>query len=94
MKLGLWFASLIPGFTKKVLAALGMSVVSITGLQVIWGSMQDQIMSNIGALPSATMGLLGLAGFGQALSYILGAVAARIALSALVNSSRIIGTSS
>lgn len=91
MPLAAWFASLVPGLTKRVLAALGFGVVVVTGVNAIYGQLEGYIYSSLGQIPSSVLLLLNLGGLGDGLNIVIGAVAARIGLYVLTNSSRIIG---
>lgn len=91
MKLAAWIASLVPSLVAKILAALGMGVLTVTGFTVAWNSVKALIISNFSAMPASIMGLASLAGVGEALGIIFGAITARVAYSALVSSSKIVG---
>lgn len=86
-----WLAALIPSFVGRVLAALGMGVVTMTGFDVAWGQVHDLIISNVQGLPAAAAGLAGLAGVGEGLGIVLGAISARVAFTVLMSSARIAG---
>lgn len=70
-------AATLPG---RVLAALGIGWVTYAGLSAIAGSVITAFQNAWGAIPSDVLGLLQLAGFGEAFGIVLGAVLARVAL--------------
>jgi hypothetical protein len=93
MNLTSWILALVPSLTRQILLSLGMGLMTITGISVAWSQVQSAILSDIGSLPSSVLGLAGLCGAGDAIGIMLGAIVARVTLSALINSSRIIGLS-
>lgn len=94
MNLAAWIASLVPSLVGRVLAALGMGLITIGGLTVISSQLLGYITSSIGGLPADVLGILGLAGLGDALNIVVGAITARLSLYALTQSSKVIGTAS
>lgn len=94
MNFGAWIASLVPSLVGRVLAALGMGLVTIGGLDVISGILVGYIHTSIGGFPSDVLGLLGLAGLGDGLNIVVGAIVARLTLYSITQSSKIIGTAS
>jgi hypothetical protein len=87
----LWLASLLPSFVARVLAAMGMGVVTFTGWSVVWGQVRDLIVSNFVGLPSAIAQLAGLAGVDVGLGIILGAITTRVAYVSVASAARIVG---
>lgn len=75
-----FLASAVGPLAKKVLIALGFGVVSYGGLAVLYSSVQSQVVSSFGQLGGATLQIISLAGFPQAVGIILSALAARVAL--------------
>ena len=63
---------------KKVLTALGMGVVSYAAITAALAGVTSAITSAYGAITGDIAAILSLAGFGQAMGIILGAMAARI----------------
>lgn len=89
--LALWLASIVPGLTKRVLAALGFAVVMVAGLEAVTAQLIGYIYSSVGGITGDTLALINLAGFSTGLNIIIGAISARLALYVLANSSRIVG---
>jgi hypothetical protein len=85
-------AGLATPILARVLVALGMSAVTVTGVTLAWSALRSQLLVHIGGLPAATVQFLGLAGFWVALGMIFGAVSFVVALWALGNVVRIAGT--
>lgn len=75
---------------KKVLVAIGIGVISYTGIQFAFNQARDLVVSNYGMMASETAQLVNLAGVGQAIGIILGALAARVALIALSHFGRVL----
>lgn len=91
MPIAVWLAAIIPGLTGRVLAALGMGVVTFSGFQAALTVAEGLILSNMSGLPVAVAGLAGLAGVGTGLGIVLGAITARVAYLAVSNATKITG---
>lgn len=65
---------------KQVLLSLGLGVITYAGMSAALGAINTLIQSNLNGMMPAVAALLGLAGAGQALGIISGAVAYRIGL--------------
>jgi hypothetical protein len=89
--IALWLASLLPSFVARVLAALGMGVVSFTGWTIVWDQVKGLIISNFSGLPVAIAQLAGLAGADTGLGIILGAITMRITYVSVASAARIAG---
>ena len=89
--LGLLLASMVPTLVRKVLAALGFGIVTITGLTVVTDALKQNIINTFGGIPGDILAVANLAGMGTAINILLGALSARVALYVLLKSSRIIG---
>lgn len=63
---------------KKVLSALGFGVVSYAALTAALDGVKGALIAAYGGMTADIAGLLDLAGFGQAVGIILGAMVARI----------------
>lgn len=92
-KIGTWLASLTPTLVARVLASLGMGVVTITGITAAWDTLRDTLIAHVHGIPLDIAQLAGMAGVWDGLALILGAVAARVTLAALSSSKRILGLS-
>lgn len=86
-----WLAALLPSLVGRVLAALGMGVVTVAGFTIAWNSLKSLILSNFGGMASDIMGLANLAGVGEGLGILLGAITARVTFSALMSAKKIAG---
>lgn len=78
--IGAFLASAIGPLAKKVLIALGIGTVTYTGLQAAFDAVQTQVIANYGQLNGAALSIADLAGVGQAIGIILGALAARVSI--------------
>lgn len=66
---------LVGPMAKRLLASLGLGLVTMVGLSITADTLTDMVIANLGALPQAAIGLGGLFGFWEAIGLILGAVA-------------------
>lgn len=91
MKFGTWLLSLTQPLISRILIALGMSVVSITGVVEVLHQVKAQLASSWGALPAGVVGLVQLAGGGVGIGMIMGAISTRILLWQAARATQIIG---
>lgn len=89
--IAVWIAALLPSLVARVLAALGMGVVTFTGFTLAWVSLKTIIVNNFKGMPSDLVNLAGLAGAGEGLGIILGAITARVAFLAIQSGRKIAG---
>lgn len=68
---------------RRVFLALGLSVVTYTGLQLILDQISDYVITSIGGLSGAAVQLAALFGFQQLVGIILAAIATKLAMTQL-----------
>ena len=90
MGVGAFILALVQPIVARVFVALGFSLVSYVGMDVLMTQLATNAVSAWGALPSGILKLAGLAGVGQALSIIFGAIATRVLIWQLTKSTRMI----
>ncbi len=91
MPVGAFLLALVQPILARILVALGFSVVSLVGMQALLDGLIAATRNAWGGLPSQLLALAGLAGIGQALGIIMGAVLTRILIWQLSRATRIIG---
>lgn len=91
MKLGTWLLSLMSPLAGKLLAALGFSVITITGMEAILSQVRTQLVGGLAGMSADMFNLFLLAGGGQALGIITGALTTRLLLWQIQNATRIMG---
>jgi hypothetical protein len=91
------FATFLAGMAKplvaKVMIALGFQVVTITGVVVALDTLKGQMLTWVNQVPAAGLQLALLAGSGEALGIIFGAIAFRVTLWQIQNGTKILGGS-
>jgi len=83
MNLGAWFISLAGPAIRKVLASLGIGLVSYAALITALNSALGSAKSAFGGLGGESLSIIQLGGFPEALSVIAGALIARASMQAL-----------
>lgn len=73
-----WLISVAWPVVKKVLSALGVGILSYTGLTSVWDQMRDNITASWGAVGGATLQVASLAGIPDALGILLAAFAVHL----------------
>lgn len=75
-----WVLSLVEPIVGRILTALGISMVTVTGLDFVLDYLKAQLVSSINSLPADMLGLFLLSGMGQALGIVTGAITTRLML--------------
>lgn len=75
-----WLVSVAGPFIVQGLLALGVGVVTVSGLDVALNTAMSWCTTAVGGLPSTVVNVLAIAGFWQGFSYICGAFATRLAM--------------
>ena len=91
MKLGTWLLSLLQPAMSRVLAMLGFSVVTITGMDAMLTQLKQSVVTGLGGLSADMFNVFLLAGGGQALGIITGALTTKLLLWQVQNATRILG---
>lgn len=91
MKLGTWLLSLLQPAISRVLAMLGFSVVTITGMEALLTQLKQSVVSGLGVMGGDMFNVFLLAGGGQALGLITGALTTKLLLWQVQNATRILG---
>lgn len=74
MTLFTFLISLVGPLLVRILASLGLSLVTLTGLTIAADTLKQMIITNVGGLPAAGVQLGGLFGIWECMGIILGAV--------------------
>lgn len=88
--LGAFLSTAIGALAKKALVALGLGTLTYVGLDVAFNAAKAQVISSFGATSADSLALINLAGVGQAIGIILGALSARVGLAALSRIGRVL----
>jgi len=83
MPLAPLLVSIAGPFIKRALTALGIGVISYAAVQTALSAAVSQVQGAYGSIAGDIAGPLGLAGFGEAIGIILGALSARLAATQL-----------
>lgn len=94
MPFGTWLAAMASPMVAKVLMALGFQVVTITGMAASIAVVKGMFLEHLSSVPQAGLQLALLAGCGEAMGMIFGAIAFRLALWQIQSATRILGVSS
>lgn len=75
--------NLVGTLVGRVLIALGISVVTYTGITVTLDALKDQAISAFSGLPPEVFGILGILKVGQCISIVTSAIAAKLVIDGL-----------
>lgn len=93
MKFGVFLLAMMEPLLAKVLMALGFSVVSIVGMEAIITQLKSSFVADLQAMPADLLAVFQLAGGGLALGIIFGAMATKLTLWGIQQSTRLLGVS-
>lgn len=91
MPIAAWLAAMMGPLTARILMSLGFSVVTIVGVTATLDAIKGQFIASMNTLPAVGLQLAMLAGAGQAMGIILGAMATRVMLWQIQKGTRILG---
>jgi len=77
--------NLVGTLVGRVLVALGLSVITYTGVNATLEALKSQAVQSFTALPPEVFGMLGMMRVGQCISIITSAIAARLLLDGLTS---------
>lgn len=92
MNLTSWLIAMVGPVVAKILLTLGFSVVSIVGMDVVLDQIKALLLQHLQAVPAAALQVAMLAGVGEALGMLFGAIATKLVLWQMQNAARILGT--
>lgn len=83
MAIGGMLINIVGTLVGRVLIALGISVITYTGITVTLDALKDQAISAFSGLPPEVFGLLGILRVGQCISIVTSAIAVKLLLDGL-----------
>lgn len=78
-----WLMAAVTPLVRRVLIALGIGLVTYTGLDMVLTNVQASVIASIGGMTGASAQVAAILGFQQSVGIILGALATRLALTQL-----------
>ena len=93
MKFGTFLLALAEPLLAKILIALGLSVVSIVGVDAVIGTLKTQFVANLGSMPSLWLDFALYLWIGKGIGIIFGAITTRLALWSIQNATAVLGKS-
>lgn len=81
--IALWLFALVIPLARQALIALGIGMVTYTGLELILSQIQNAVITSIGGLTGAAAQLAALLGFQTAVGIILAAISTKLAMATL-----------
>ncbi|MEQ1742407.1 MAG: DUF2523 domain-containing protein [Candidatus Nitrotoga sp.] len=75
-----FLAAAVGPLAKKILLALGIGTITYTGLQAAFDAASAQVVANYGSMSGGSLAIADLAGVGQSIGIVLGALSARLAM--------------
>lgn len=91
MPFAAFLMAMVTPLVGRILLALGMAVVTFTGMDLVVNQVISSAQGAYGSMPATMLQLAGLAGIGQALSIITGAILTKVVIWQLQRSARILG---
>lgn len=91
MKLGTWLLAMIQPIIGRILSALGFTVVTITGLNLVIDQLKNMVRDGINTMPTDTLNIFLYAGGGHCLGAIFGAITTKLLLWQVQRATQILG---
>lgn len=88
MNVAAWLLTLVGPLVVRVIAALGFTAVTYTGVTALINQLVSTAQSNWSSMPTAVLQLCALSGIPQVLGMVFGAYMARVAMWAAVGAAR------
>lgn len=88
--LGAFLAGSIGALAKRAMLAIGLGTITYAGLQAAFDAAQTQVITHYGQLSGASLQLADLAGVGQTIGILLGALAARVGIAVVSKFGRVL----
>lgn len=92
MPLAAFLLALVGPLVGRVLLALGLSVLTIGGMEIVVSQLRDAIVAAGNSLAGDVLALFLISGGGSALGIVMGAINLRVALWAATRATRLVGT--
>jgi len=81
--LGSWLVSMVVPIAKKALIALGISVVTYTGINIVLTNIQSEIIASVGGMVGAGAQLAAMWGFHESVGILLAAITTKYSMATL-----------
>lgn len=94
MPLAPFLLGLVGSLVGRVLASLGMSVITVVGVEAVMGQLKNEVVNAANSLPADVFGLFLLLGGGVAINLTFAAITFRLTLWAMTKATRILGVTS
>ncbi|WP_137894031.1 DUF2523 family protein [Ramlibacter sp. 2FC] len=91
MNLATWLLAMVQPLIGRILASLGFSIVTITGMQIAVNAVRDQFIAGVNSLPADMLNVFLLSGGGVGFGMVMGAVTTRVVIWQIQSSTRILG---
>lgn len=91
MKFGTWLLAMMQPLIAKIMLTLGLSLVSIVGLQAALAGLKSQFVNSINSMPADMIQLFLIGGGGLALGILFGAMTTRLVMWQIQSATKILG---
>lgn len=91
MKFGTWLLAMMQPLIAKIMVTLGLSLVSIVGLQAALAGLKTQFTNSINSMPADMIQLFLIGGGGVAVGILFGAMTTRLVMWQIQSATKILG---
>lgn len=91
MKIGTWLLSMMQPLIARILSAIGFSIITITGFELVIGQLKDLVKAGVNSMPADMLNIFLYAGCGHGLGMILGAITTKLLLWQIQSATQILG---
>lgn len=91
MKLGTWLLAMMEPLIAKILLTLGLSVVSIVGMESVLGTLKTSLIASFNGMPAVWVEFALYLWIGKGIGIIFGACTTKLALWSIQNATSVLG---
>lgn len=93
MRFGTWLLAMAQPLAAKIMIGLGLSMVSIVGIDSVMGALKTTLIANINSMPVLWLDFALYLWIGKGIGIIFGAMTTRLALWSIQNATSMLGKS-
>lgn len=93
MKIGTWLLAMCEPLLAKILMALGFSVVTIVGMEVVVDQLKGDVVAGLSSMPAVWLQFALYLWIGKGIGIIFGALATKLTLWSIQNATSMLGRS-
>lgn len=91
IKLGKWLLGHLGGFTAQILLALGLSVTTVVGIDLVLNQLKTQLVDQLTGMPPDWLNWMLYLWIGKGIGIVFGALTTKLTMMGVANGARFLG---